>query len=107
MRLKKLRNDEYAKYFTDINSRAFSNITRQLKFLAKNNRLPLAIFMRGDIIVQMLQYVYSHSIEKQQRLLSIYANEQNCICHVLGLPVYLNIKLTKSQIIVVGEIEWI
>ena len=102
-----MKTEEYSNYFTDINSQAMANITRQVNFLTRNRRVPLAILMRGDIITQMLQYVYYNDIQKQQNLLSVYANEQNCLCHILGLPVYLSIKLTRSQIIVVGEIEWI
>jgi hypothetical protein len=100
-------NDAFSNYFIDVNSKFFSIIKTQINYLSTKGRMPLAILIRGDVAKQMLQYCYYDDFIKQQQFLSKFANSQDCICTVLDLPVYLSIKLTKSSIIVIGEILWI
>ncbi len=96
----------FVKYLTEFNSRISSSITRQMNFLLTTGRQPLSITLSANILQQMLQYRFPNDVPKQQKLLSQYSINESLLCRAFGLPVYINSKLTKSPVMVVGEIEW-
>jgi hypothetical protein len=98
--------EKYIKYLTEFNSKINSVITKQISYLSKNSRIPIAIFIRPDLAEQMLQYSFPEDKEKREYQLSKFAVEQIPICQIYGMPAYINIKLSKSAAMVVGEIEW-
>jgi len=93
-------------YLTEVNSKLNYSITRQLGYLIKEGRQPLVILISAEICQQMLQYCFPQNVQQQQKLLSYYSINQIKLLELYNLPVYVSIKLTKSPVMVIGEIEW-
>jgi len=93
-------------YLTSFNSKIAASIAGQHKFLTKNNRLPIAVLISSHLLDQALQYVCREDAGRLQPLLNYIIAAQTPICFILGCPVYLALKLTKSPILVIGETFW-
>lgn len=103
----KLLPEKYASYLTLLNEEAYKLITKQSNYLINQNRIPLAIFISADLFEMMISMVHREDTpECRQRVRSHFINSQSPICFVMGAPVYWNLRLTLSQIQVVGEVKW-
>lgn len=82
-----------------------ANLSGQNQYLIKNGRIPLAILMSGEIFQKMILNIY-FDIDIRQKVYTYFMLHEDPICHMMGCPVYLSSKLTRSEMQVVGEIEW-
>ncbi len=101
-----LRTVKFVEYLTLINKEVATSIFNQNSFLRKKDRIPLAILINPEIFEMMLKLVYADNEEKYKQAYTYYINNEIPLCYILGCPVYLSRKLTKSKIIVIGEVEW-
>jgi hypothetical protein len=92
-------------YLTYTNSRVSSNISRQSVYLAKEDRVLLAIMLSPETFDEMLKSTVSDE-NRRKKITSYYVNVEIPLCYILGCPVYLSRKLTKSDVQVVGEVLW-
>ncbi|MCK9542545.1 MAG: hypothetical protein M0R03_11015 [Novosphingobium sp.] len=102
----KEEKEKLIKYFTEFNSKLSASISGQYLFLSKEGRLPLAIFINIAILDQALQYVYDNNKEKINKIKNFIISHETPIFYIMGCPVYLSSKLTKSSVMVVGEVAW-
>jgi hypothetical protein len=102
-----IKEKEFVKYLTYQNEEVYDSILRQSSYLRKNNRIPLIILISPVVFDCMINFVYrDYSQEDRNAIKSYFFTKEKPICYILGCPVYLSPKLTKSSIMVVGEIEW-
>jgi|GEM_PF-2894517 hypothetical protein len=102
-----VEREKFQEYLAHTNLKTSTSLSGQHQYLMKQDRLPIAIFISRTLYDEMVKSVIED--EKRRRsLLGYFLTEESyiCLCHVLGCPVYLSKKLTKSNIQVVGEIEW-
>lgn len=92
-------------YLSEFNSKVASSISGQMLYLSKEHRIPLSILISPKLFEQILQYICGEKKNKQN-LFNYFLQTETPICHLMGCPVYLSRKLTKSAIQVVGEISW-
>jgi hypothetical protein len=97
--------DAFQEYLAHTNLKTSASLSGQQQYLLKQDRLPISIFISRDLYDDMTKEVILDE-QRRQSLLGYFLNEEIVICHVLGCPVYLSKKLTKSNIQVVGEVEW-
>jgi len=98
--------DKFINYLTLVNTEVSTSINHQSFFLRKNDRIPLFILINPEIFDSMLKWSYQEEDEIYQKVHAYYLNNEIPLCYILGCPVYLSRKLTKSKVMVVGEIEW-
>jgi len=103
--LSDLDKEKVINYLSEFNSKVASSISGQMLFLSKEHRMPLVILISPKLFEQLLQYVCEEK-EKKQKLFNYFLQTETPICYILGCPVYLSRKLTKSSVQVVGEISW-
>lgn len=101
-----LRTDKFVEYLTLVNEEVATLINNQNFYLRKKDRIPLTILINPEIFDMMLKLVYKDNIEEYNKVHSYFINNEIPICFILGCPVYLSRKLTKSKVMVIGEIEW-
>lgn len=101
-----LKTEEFKKYLTFINTDISTSINNQNYYLQKNNRIPLQILISPEIFDSMLNLVYRDQPEILPKIKAHYINNETPLCYLLGCPVYFSRKLTKSKVMVVGEIAW-
>lgn len=101
-----LKTDEFIKYLTLINTQVSKSINGQIRYLQKENRIPLVILISPEVFDSMLKLIYRDDIEMYNLVHSYFLNKEIPLCYISGSPVLLNRKLTKSTVQVVGEIEW-
>jgi hypothetical protein len=92
-------------YLTYKNASVASNISRQSLYLGKENRVLLAILLSPETFDEMLVDTIKDE-GRRSKILSYYANVEIPLCYIAGCPVYLSRKLTKSDVQVVGEVQW-
>ena len=92
-------------YLTYTNAVVSSSISRQSVYLGKENRVLLVILLSPETFDEMLKSTVDIE-ERRSRITSYYANVEIPICYILGCPVYFSRKLTKSDVQVVGEVQW-
>ena len=97
--------DAFQEYLAHNNFRISASLSGQHQYLLKQDRLPISIFISRELYDVMAIDVIKDE-QRRQFLLGYFLNEESVICHILGCPVYLSKKLTKSNIQVVGEVEW-
>lgn len=97
---------EFVTYLTLLNEKVASVINNQNYFLQKNDRIPLAILISAEVFDSMLKLVYNNNVESYQKVRAYFLTHEKPLCYILGCPVYLSTKLTKSKAMVVGEVEW-
>lgn len=95
----------FQEYLAHKNLKVSSSLSGQHQYLMKQDRLPIAIFISRLLYDEMVREVVKDE-QRRQSLLGYFLTEETPLCHVLGCPVYLSKKLTKSNIQVVGEVEW-
>jgi ferredoxin len=94
------------KFFIEFNTKIANSISGQQFFLSKENRIPLVILISPILLDQCLQYACNNNSERIEELKNYIISHEIPICFILGCPVYLSRKLTKTPIMVVGEIIW-
>ena len=94
-------------YLVETNKKAATSLYSQQQFLLfRESRIPIAVFLGAEFFRNMLAEVYQDSDRVNQVFSTVMATEM-CICYVLGsLPVYVSRTLVKSDIQVIGEVEW-
>jgi hypothetical protein len=97
--------EAFADYLTHVNMKVGSSILAQRQYLTKTDRLLLVILLSAELLQEMLD-VLVFDLNRKHQLFSYFLNEEVPVCSVLGCPVYVSRKLTKSQVQVVGEVEW-
>ncbi len=97
--------DAFQEYLAHKNLKISASLSGQHQYLMKQDRLPIAIFISRVLYDEMIKEVVEDG-QRRQSLLGFFLNEEIPLCHILGCPVYLSKKLTKSNIQVVGEVEW-
>lgn len=103
----KLLSTECANYLTLLNEDVYRSITKQSNYLVKQNRIAVAILISAELFDMMINIVYRNESKEQRKLVRAhFINNLSPICFILGSPVYLSLRLTKSQVQVVGEVEW-
>ncbi len=98
--------DKCHAYFTHFNTKIANSISGQQLYLTKENRLPLIILVNINLLDQCLQYVCNNNKQRIEEIKNHLIFNETPICHVIGCPVVLSNKLTKSPIQVVGEVQW-
>jgi hypothetical protein len=99
-------SSKIAKYFTEFNTKIASSISGQQLYLSKENRIPLVILISSILLDQCLQYTCNNNNERIEELKNYIILHETPICFIIGCPVYLSRKLTKTSIMVVGEVIW-
>ncbi len=97
---------KFVEYLTLINEETSASILKQNSFLRKKDRIPLAILINPEVFNMMLKLVYKDDEDIYKQVYSYYLTNETPICFILGCPVYFSRKLTKSKVMVVGEVEW-
>ena len=97
--------EAFQEYLAHNNFRISASLSGQHQYLLKQDRLPISIFINRELYDVMAIDVIKDE-QRRQSLLGYFLNEESVVCHILGCPVYLSKKLTKSNIQVVGEVEW-
>lgn len=103
---KELKINKFVEYLTLLNTEVSTSIVNQNSFLKKKDRIPLAILISPIIFDMMLKLVYKDNLKLYEKIHSYFLTREVPICFILGCPVYLSRKLTKSKVMVVGEVEW-
>jgi len=98
--------DKCNAYFTHFNTKIANSISGQRLYLTKEDRLPLIILINIGLLDQCLQYACENNKKRIEEIKNYIISNETPICHVIGCPVVLSNKLTKSQIQVVGEVQW-
>jgi len=101
-----IKTEEFIKYLTLINTKISTAINNQNYFLRQKDRIPLAILISPEIFDSMLNLVYRDNLETLNQVKAYFINNEIPLCYLLGCPVYFSRKLTKSDVMVVGEVEW-
>jgi len=96
---------KFIKYLTEVNGKLAQSVSSQLLYLRQKQRLPLAIFISSWVFQQAAAYLQL-SADEISLLLSYYGAVPQTIGVISGCPVILLAKLGKTNIQVVGEIEW-
>jgi hypothetical protein len=96
---------KFIAYCTYSNTKIASNISRQYSYLTREDRIPIVILISPQTFSDMLNVVVESDL-RRKKIISYYSNNESPICYILGCPVYLARKLTKSDIQVVGEVSW-
>jgi len=97
--------EDYHKLVDILTSKEFlTTVMNQVRFLQKNDRIPLAILISFETLRNAAYQAFegSHFDKK----LAALSNSNALICVVAGLPLYFSEKLTRSPVQVVGEVEW-
>lgn len=94
-----------ARFLTATCKETSSSLSGQNQYLAKEGRVPLAVLMSYSLFEDALHAI-STSEEHYKALHSHFSIVEEPLCYVMGCPVYLSRKLTKSRVQVVGEITW-
>ncbi len=97
--------DAFQEYLAHTNLKTATSLSGQHQYLLKQDRIPIAIFISKVLCDDMIKEVIKDE-NRGRTLLGYFLTEEIPICYVLGCPVYLSKKLTKSNIQVVGEVEW-
>jgi hypothetical protein len=97
--------DAFQEYLAHTNLKTATSLSGQHQYLLKQDRIPIAIFISKVLCDSMIKEVIKDE-NRGRTLLGYFLTEEIPICYVLGCPVYLSKKLTKSNIQVVGEVEW-
>jgi len=97
--------EKFVKYLTQINIKVSTAISGQFQYLSKKDRLPIALFISPVVFNNMLDYVYVDN-PKKQKVFEFFLKEETPICYIIGCPVYLSRKLTKTPAQLVGEANW-
>lgn len=93
-------------YLKSFNSKIANSINGQFSYLSKEGRLPLMILISANVLEQCLQYACGVDKKRIEELKNFIFSNELPICHILHCPVVLSPKLTRTPIMVVGEIEW-
>jgi hypothetical protein len=95
----------FIKYLVEFNSKIANDLLLQHKYLLSKNRTPIAIFISPSLFSQMLEFA---GIQEKRRLTvySIVFYKEQPVCTILGCPVYVSRKLSRTPAQVVGEIAW-
>lgn len=101
-----LKTQEFINYLTLINTEISSSLQRQLSYLRKQNRIPLSILISAEVFESMLKLVYEGDTTGYTNVKSYFLNNELPICYLAGCPTYFSRKLTKSKIMVIGEVIW-
>ncbi len=101
-----IKVNEFVNYLTLLNTKVSVLINNQNYFLRQKDRIPLAILISPEIFDSMLNVVYKDDSVLLLQVKAHFVNNESPLCHILGCPVYFSRKLTKSDVMVVGEIEW-
>lgn len=99
-------SEDFVRYLTLLNTEVSISINNQNFFLRKNDRIPLMILISPELFDMMMNVTYVNSPESISAVKSYYLNNESPLCYLLGCPVYLSPKLTRSKVMVVGEVEW-
>lgn len=102
----KEEEQKIVKYFKEFNTKIANSISGQFLYLSKEKRLPLIILISVSILEQCLQYVCGDNKKRIEELKNFIFSNEIPICHIFHCPVILSPKLTKTPVMVVGEIEW-
>ncbi len=86
------------------NQRFLDSVMRQILFLQKNERIPLAIFVSFNMIQDIIAKELTG--EDYTKAIGLFTETDGPICFISAIPVYFSRKLTKSLAQVVGEVEW-
>ena len=100
-----LKTSEFVEYLTLVNEEVSTLINTQNSYLRKKDRIPLAILINPEIFDMMLRLTYT-TTEEYSQVRAYILNNEIPICFILGCPVYLSRKLTKTKVMVIGEFEW-
>jgi hypothetical protein len=100
------KTEEFVKYLNLINTNISVSINNQNYYLKKNERIPLIILINPSVFDSMLNLIYKDDKDTLYKVKSYFLTNESPICHILGCPVYLSRKLTKSEVMVVGEVSW-
>ena len=81
-----------------------TTVMNQVRFLQKNDRIPLAIMISFETLQNTVYQAFegSHFDKK----LAALSNSNAPICVIAGLPLYFSSKLTRSPVMVICEVEW-
>jgi hypothetical protein len=101
-----IKTEEFVKYLTLINTKVSVSINNQNYFLRQKDRIPLVILISPEIFDSMLNLIYRDNNELLNQVKSYFINTESPFCYILGCPVYFSRKLTKSNVMIIGEIEW-
>jgi len=82
-----------------------SSISGQREFLIRQGRIPLALLISPTVFDDLLKKVVNDK-SRREKLHSYFLLNESPLCTVSGVPVYFSRKLTKSNVQLVGEIEW-
>ena len=96
----------FVNYLTQVNIRAATTLSAQQAFLGKSDKLPIAILLSPTLFEELLHHVYADNPFRLQKVMSHFSNTEEPLCHLMGMPVYMSRKLTKSYLQVVGEVAW-
>ena len=101
-----IKVEKFITYLTFTNTEVSVSINNQNFYLKKQDRIPIAILINPEVFDMMLKLVYKDDEFVYSHVHTYILNNEIPICYILGCPVYLSRKLTKSKVMVVGEIEW-
>ena len=101
-----IKTEEFVNYLTLLNTSISISINNQNYFLRKNDRIPLVVLISPSILDSMLNVIYLNNPEMLYKVKAHFLSSESPLCYILGCPVYFSRKLTKSEVMVVGEVSW-
>lgn len=96
----------FVNYLTQVNTRASTTLSAQLAFLGRSDKLPLGVLISPTLFDDMLAHIFVNNEERFQKIREFFFRTEEPICHLVGNPVYVSRKLTRSYLQVIGEVEW-
>jgi len=99
--------DDMDKIKTSIisNKSLMESFMKQINFLQKKDRIPIAAFISFSSLQNVICSIFDDNYSN--KIINYIINAvESPLCIVYGIPLYFNRKLTKSEIQVVGEVEW-
>lgn len=85
------------------NQIVLGSVMKQIHYLQTKDRLPLIILISYATLSAIVDTM---DVSNKPLLLSRVAEIDTPICVISGLPLYFSPKLTRSGVMVVGEVEW-
>ena len=95
----------FGEYLAHTNLKLAASLSGQNQYLSKNDRLPLLILI-SKLTYDGMADALIKDASRRQAILGYLLLQEVPVCYVMGCPVYLSPKLTRSKVQVVGEIEW-
>jgi hypothetical protein len=92
-------------YFFSTQQKIASAISGQIQFLNKKDRIPLQIIISSVLLKKLVDTCIKDE-KRGEKVFRLIIDKEQPICYIAGCPVYVSRKMTKSDVQVVGEVEW-